>query len=147
MRLLEQLNGTLATRDTAFGLMVTVPDRLFAGTNLRPLSFDQMRRISAIVTSHPGLRVVVEGHSDSPSSEAIATRRAEVVRDQLVASGLAANMVEVRRMGDSRLLGPNSTEAGREQNRRVEVIIAGDPIGKFPFWDHPYTLTTTGSQH
>jgi outer membrane protein OmpA-like peptidoglycan-associated protein len=147
MRLLEQLNGTLATRDTAFGLMVTVPDRLFAGTNLRPLSFDQMRRISAIVTSHPGLRVVVEGHSDSSSSEAIATRRAEVVRDQLVASGLAANIVEVRRMGDSRLLGPNSTEAGREQNRRVEVIIAGDPIGKFPFWDHPYTLTTTGSQH
>jgi flagellar motor protein MotB len=147
MRLLEQLNGTLATRDTAWGLMITVPDRLFAGTNLRPLSFDQLRRISTVVTSHAGLRVVIEGHSDSPASEAIAARRAQVVRDQLVASGLPTSIVEVRRMGDSRPLGPNSTEAGREENRRVEVIISGDPIGKFPFWDHPYTLTTTGSQH
>jgi outer membrane protein OmpA-like peptidoglycan-associated protein len=147
MRLLEQLNGALATRDTAWGLMVTVPDRLFADTNLRPLSFDQLRRVSTIVTGHPGLRVVVEGHSDNAGNEAMADRRAQVVRDQLVASGLPSSIVEVRRMGDSRPLGSNNTEAGREENRRVEVIISGDPIGKFPFWDHPYTLTTTtGSQ-
>jgi len=136
MRLLEQLNGTLASRDTAFGLMVTVPDNIFAGTALRPLTFDNLRRIAQIVTANPGLRVVVEGHSDKGGSDAIATRRAQAVRDQLVASGMSGSLVEVRPMGDSRPLGPNSTE-----NRRVEIIISGDPIGKFPYWDRPYTLT------
>jgi outer membrane protein OmpA-like peptidoglycan-associated protein len=136
MRLLEQLNGTLASRDTAFGLMVTVPDNIFAGTALRPLTFDNLRRIAQIVTANPGLRVVVEGHSEKGGSDAMATRRAQAVRDQLVASGLSASLVEVRPMGDSRPLGPNGTE-----NRRVEIVISGDPIGKFPYWDRPYTLT------
>jgi outer membrane protein OmpA-like peptidoglycan-associated protein len=141
MRLLEQLNGTLSSRDTAWGLMVTVPDKIFSGAVLRPVTFDHLRRISEIVTTHPGLRVVIEGHSDRPS-DAIALRRAQAVRDQLVASGLPSSIIEVRPMGDSRPLGANSTEAGREQNRRVEIIISGDPIGKFPYWDRPYTLTT-----
>lgn len=141
MRLLEQLNGTLGTRDTAFGLMVTVPDNMFSGTALRPLTFDHLRRICEIVTAHPGLRVVIEGHSDKPGTEALADRRAQAVKDQLAVSGLPAAMIEVRPMGDSRPLGPNTTEAGREQNRRVEIVISGDPIGKFPYWDRPYTLT------
>jgi outer membrane protein OmpA-like peptidoglycan-associated protein len=142
MRLLEQLNGTLASRDTAWGLMVTVPDRIFSGTVLRPLTFDHLRRISQIVTAHPGLRVVIEGHSDKPGDDALAMKRAQAVRDQLVASGLPSSIVEVRPMGDSRPLGSNTTEAGREQNRRVEIVISGDPIGKFPYWDRPYSLTT-----
>jgi outer membrane protein OmpA-like peptidoglycan-associated protein len=141
MRLLEQLNGTLASRDTAWGLMVTVPDRIFSGAVLRPITFDHLRRISEIVTAHPGLRVVVEGHSDK-GSDALALRRAQAVRDQLIASGLPSSIVEVRPMGDSRPLGSNTTEAGREQNRRVEIVISGDPIGKFPYWDRPYALTT-----
>lgn len=142
MRLLEQLNGTLGTRDTAWGLMVTVPDKMFSGATLRPLTFEQMRRISEIVMAHPGLRVVVEGHSDGPGTEPLASRRAQAVKDQLLASGLPASIVEVRPMGDTRPLGSNTTEVGREQNRRVEIVIAGDPIGKFPYWDRPYTLTT-----
>jgi outer membrane protein OmpA-like peptidoglycan-associated protein len=136
MRLLEQLNGTLASRDTAFGLMVTVPDNIFAGTALRPLTFDNLRRIAQIVTANPGLRVVVEGHSEKGGSDALATRRAQAVKDQLVASGLSSSVIEVRPMGDSRPLGPNGVE-----NRRVEIVISGDPIGKFPYWDRPYTLT------
>jgi flagellar motor protein MotB len=55
---------------------------------------------------------------------------------------MSANIVEARPMGDARLLGPNTSEAGREQNRRVEIIISGDPIGRQPYWDRPYTLTT-----
>lgn len=136
MRLLEQLNGALASRDTAFGLMVTVPDNTFSGALLKPFSFEHMRRISQIVNANPGLRVVIEGHSDRGGSDALALKRAEAVRDQLVASGLSASLVEVRPMGDSRPLGPNGVE-----NRRVEIIISGDPIGKFPYWDRPYTLT------
>lgn len=142
MRLLEQLNGTLASRDTAWGLMVTVPDDKFSGSALRPITLDPLRRVCAIVMAHPGLRVVVEGHSDKPIGDGIALNRAQAVRDQLAAAGLPPTIVEVRSMGDSRPLGPNTTEAGRTENRRVEIIISGDPIGKFPFWDRPYTLTT-----
>lgn len=136
MHLLEQLNGTLASRDTAFGLMVTVPDNIFAGASLRPLTFDNLRKIAQIVSANPGLRVVIEGHSEKGGSDALAAKRAQAVRDQLVACGLSASLTEVRPMGDSRPLGPNSTE-----NRRVEIVISGDPIGKFPYWDRPYTLT------
>ncbi len=136
MRLLEQLNGALASRDTAFGLMVTVPDNTFAAGLLKPMAFDHIRRISQIVNANPGLRVVIEGHAEKGGSDVLALKRAEAVRDQLVASGLSATLVEVRPMGDSRPLGPNSTE-----NRRVEIIISGDPIGKFPYWDRPYTLS------
>jgi len=142
MRLLEQLNGALSTRDTAFGLMVTVPDSTFSGGILRPVTFDHLRRVCEIVTAHPGLRIVIEGHSDTAAGGALASKRAESVRDQLVASGLPARIIELRPMADSRALGPNTTEAGREQNRRVEVIISGDPIGKLPYWDRPYTLGT-----
>ncbi len=142
MRLLEQLNGSLGVRDTVWGLTVTVPDRIFSGTQLRPITYDQLRRICGIVTAHPGLRVVVEGHSDKSASDELSLRRAQAVRDQMIASGLPSSMVEIRPMGESRPLGSNSTEAGREQNRRVEIVISGDPIGKFPYWDRPYTLTT-----
>lgn len=136
MRLLEQLNGTLSSRDTAFGLMVTVPDNAFSAGLLKPYAFDHMRRISQIVNANPGLRVVIEGHAERGGSDVLALKRAEAVRDQLVASGLSASVVEVRPMGDSRPLGPNGVE-----NRRVEIVISGDPIGKFPYWDRPYTLT------
>jgi OOP family OmpA-OmpF porin len=88
------------------------------------------------------LKVVIEGHSDGPGTEALAYKRAQTVKDQLIAAGLPSAIVEVRPMGDSRPLGPNTTDTGRELNRRVAIIISGDPIGKFPFWDRPYTLTT-----
>jgi outer membrane protein OmpA-like peptidoglycan-associated protein len=122
--------------------MVTVPDRIFSGAVLRPMTFDHLRRIREIVTAHPGLRVVVEGHSDKPANDDLALRRAQAVKDQLIASGLPAGIVEIRAMGEARPLGSNTTEAGREQNRRVEIVISGDPIGKLPYWDRPYTLTT-----
>jgi outer membrane protein OmpA-like peptidoglycan-associated protein len=93
-----------------------------------------------VVNAHPGLRVTVEGHSDGPGSEGVAYRRAMAVRDALTSSGLSANMVECHSLGNSRPLGPNNTESGREENRRVEIIVSGDPIGKYPFWDRPYTL-------
>ena len=141
LRMLEQLNGMLATRDTAFGLMVTVPNGMFTGSTPHASCNEQLRQVSRLVMAHPGLRVTVEGHSDSATHEAVAYRRAQVVKDQLVASGLSANIVEAKPMGDSRLLGPNSSEAGRDQNRRVEIVISGDPIGKQPYWDRPYTLT------
>ena len=141
MRLMEQLNGAMPTRDTVWGLMSTVPNYNFNGAELRGISADQLKWLVKVVNSHPGLHIVVEGHCDVANNESIATRRAIAVRDALLSSGLYANLVEVRSMGISRPLTSNSTESGREQNRRVEIIVAGDPIGKTPFWNQPYTLT------
>lgn len=141
IRLLEQLNGALATRDTSWGLMATIPDRGFSGVAMRETPTDQLRRIVQVVNAHAGLRVTIEGHSDGPSTESMASRRAAGVRDALVNCGLSPSLVEVRSMGNSRPLGPNTTESGREENRRVEIVISGDPIGKYPYWDRPYTLT------
>jgi outer membrane protein OmpA-like peptidoglycan-associated protein len=140
-RLFEQLNGALITRDTTRGLVVTVPDGGFNGASLKTAYSSQLIRISQIVATHPGLRVSVEGYTDIPETEAVASQRAQGVRDALAASGLPSSLLEAHGMGVEHPIGSNSTAAGRAENRRVEIVIAGDPIGRLPFWDRPYTLT------
>ncbi len=140
MQLLERLNGPLPTRDTPRGLVATVPNSAFAGNALRPPAAEQVARIAAIIAANPGLRVEVEGHLDAPGSETQSARRAEAVRDVLVARGVSSNSVTTRGLGNSRPLMSNATEAGREENQRVEIIIFGELIGQIPFWDHTYPL-------
>lgn len=140
MGLLEQLNGVIAMRDTSQGLVATVPDSAFSGSTLRPAVSGQLARIAAIVQAHPGLQVEVEGNTDSAATDALAEQRAEAVRSSLVAQGLPAASVTAQGLGDSHPIGPNSSPAEREANRRVEIVITGNPIGNMPFWDHPYTL-------
>jgi flagellar motor protein MotB len=140
MGLLEQMNGVLSMRDTSRGLVATVPDSAFSGADLHASVSSQLSRLAAIVQAHPGLHVVVEGNTDSPATEATASQRAEAVRNALIAQGLPAESVTARGLGDTRPIGPNTIDAGREANRRVEIVISGDPIGDMPFWDHPYTL-------
>jgi outer membrane protein OmpA-like peptidoglycan-associated protein len=141
MGLLEQLNGVVSVRDTARGLVTRVPDSAFSGSELSGAASGQLARLAAIVQAHPGLRIDVEGNSDSSSSEALSPLRAEAVRRILTAQCLPAGSVTARGLGDTHPFGPNSSAAGREANRRVEVAVSGDPIGDLPFWDHPYTLT------
>jgi outer membrane protein OmpA-like peptidoglycan-associated protein len=141
MRLLEQLNGALVTRDTPRGLVVTIPDADFSGLELRGAATGQIARVAAIVAAHPGLRVEVEGNTDSTATEALASRRAEVVRGVVLGGGLPASAVTARGLGASRPLTSNASAAGRVENRRVEIVIAGDPIGSMPFWDRSYTLS------
>jgi len=140
-RLLEELNGAYVTRDTPRGLVATLPDTAFRGDLLPSETQASLARISAAVSTHPGLRVVVEGHTDSDSGSAVATKRADEVRAALVSHGLASNLVSVQGMGASRPLGSNSSPGGREQNRRVEIVISGEPIGDLASWDRPYSLT------
>ena len=146
MRLLEQLNGVLTTRDTPRGLVATVTDSGFSGAQLREPLSSRIGRIAAILQPYPGLQVAVEGSSDSAANDAQAGKRAESVRQMLVARGLAANRCTAHGLGDSRPLVANSTAAGREQNRRVEIVISGDPIGNLPFWDRTYSLSSNPSR-
>jgi flagellar motor protein MotB len=146
MRLLEQLNGVVTTRDTPRGLVATVTDSSFSGAQLREPLSSRIGRLAEILQTYPGLQVAVEGSSDSPTNDAQAGKRAESVRQMLVARGLAANRCTARGLGDSRPLVANSTAAGRQQNRRVEIVISGDPIGTLPFWDRTYSLSSNPSR-
>lgn len=142
IRMLEELNGAFVTRDTPRGLVVTIADADFRGGSLRAETAASIGRISAAVAAHPGLRIEVEGHTDNETSATVATRHAEEVRDALVAHGLARTAVTARGLGDARPLGSNATPAGREQNRRVEIVVSGEPIGDLASWDHTYSLSS-----
>jgi outer membrane protein OmpA-like peptidoglycan-associated protein len=135
MKLLEQLNAPLPTRDTPRGLVATVPGSAFIGGALKPTSVEQIARIASILAANPGLRIEVEGHMDASGSDAISAQRAEAVREVLLSRGISSNAVTSRGLGNSRPIGPNASE-----NQRVEIVISGDPIGSTPFWDRTYPL-------
>lgn len=140
MHLLEQLNGPLAARDTPRGLVATVPNSAFTGTEVREPARDQLERIAAIIVANPGLRVRIEGHSDSESDASLSWKRAEAVREILIARGVSPGSVTSRGLGNTRPLMSNATPEGREANERVEIVISGEPIGTLPFWDRTYPL-------
>ncbi len=141
MRMLEQLNGALSTRDTPRGLIATIPDSEFTGSSLKPAVNTELARLASVVASHPGLRVEVEGNTDAEATAAECAQRAESVRNMLVSRGLSSAVVTARGIGATRPLASNATADGRMQNRRVEIVISGDVIGNLPFWDRTYSLS------
>src|SRR5579863_8968443 len=134
-RLLAQLNQVLQTRDTARGLIVSMPDVLFDFNKytLKPEARERLARISGIVLAYPGLKLDIDGYTDSIGSEeynqALSEKRAEAVRDYIVTSGVSMNNVAARGMGKADPIADNTTAAGRKLNRRVEMIVSGDVIG------------------
>ena len=134
-RLLAQLNQVLQTRDTARGLIVSMPDVLFAFNkyDLKPEARERLAKISGIVLAYPDLKLQIEGYTDSIGSDeynqTLSDKRAEAVRDYLVSSGVSMNNVAARGMGKADPVADNSTAAGRQLNRRVEMIVSGDVIG------------------
>jgi len=134
-RLLAQLNQVLQTRDTARGLIVSMPDVLFDFNKytLKPEARERLARISGIVLAYPDLKLQVEGYTDSIGSDeynqTLSDKRAESVRDYLVSSGVSMNNVAAQGMGKADPIADNSTAAGRKLNRRVEMIVSGDVIG------------------
>jgi outer membrane protein OmpA-like peptidoglycan-associated protein len=141
MRLLEQLNGALPSRDTARGLTATISNSGFAGTLLKPEVSTQLARIASILAAHPELRIEVDGHTSDPDTAGLSQRRADAVREVLVSRGVPPSAVTARGMGNSYPLGPNKSPAGREENQRVELVITGAAIGNIPYWEQSYTLT------
>jgi outer membrane protein OmpA-like peptidoglycan-associated protein len=138
-QLLAQLNGTMRTRDTPRGLVVTVADSMFESGNdtLRSDADQRLRNIAAVVSSHPGLSIRVEGYADL---EGLSQTRAAAVRAALIARGASPDAIVAVGFGNARPIASNTTAAGREQNRRVEVVIAGPSIGNKALWDRPYSL-------
>ncbi|MGA3104885.1 MAG: OmpA family protein [Terriglobales bacterium] len=134
-RLLAQLNQVLQTRDTAKGLIVSMPDVLFDFNKytLKPEARERLARISGIVLAYPDLKLEIDGYTDAVGSDeynqTLSDKRAETVRDYLVGSGVGMNSVAARGMGKADPVADNTTAAGRQLNRRVEMIVSGDVIG------------------
>ena len=135
-RLQAQLNQVLQTRDTARGLIVSMPDVLFAFNKytLKPEARERLAKISGIILAYPDLRLDIEGHTDSIGSDEynqkLSEERAATVRDYLVNSGVSINNVIARGLGKADPVADNSTAAGRKLNRRVDMVVSGDVIGK-----------------
>ena len=134
-RLLAQLNQVLQTRDTVRGLIVSMPDVLFDFNKytLKPEARERLARISGIVLAYPGLKLQIEGYTDSIGSDeynqTLSDKRADTVRAYLVSSGVSPDNVAARGMGKADPIADNSTAAGRKLNRRVEMIVSGNVIG------------------
>jgi outer membrane protein OmpA-like peptidoglycan-associated protein len=133
--LLDQFNRVLPTTDTPRGLQVNMADVLFAfgKYELQPPAREALAKFSGIVLAHPGLHLSVEGYTDSVGSDAfnqtLSEQRANGVRDYLVQQGLDPTSVVATGFGKSNPVASNDTAAGRQQNRRVEIIISGEVIG------------------
>jgi len=134
-RLLQQLNSILATRDSARGLIANMSDVLFRSGSfeLLPAARERLAKVSGIVLAYPSLHVAVEGHTDSVGSDQynqdLSERRAQSVRDYFVQQGISSSAVEARGFGKTEPIATNDTPEGRQQNRRVELVLSGDAIG------------------
>jgi outer membrane protein OmpA-like peptidoglycan-associated protein len=134
-RLLQQFNLILETRDTARGLVVNMSDVLFDSGKftLRPLAREKLAKISGIVLAYPSLKLAVEGNTDSVGTEAynqeLSEQRAEGVRSYLTHEGIPESSTTSEGFGKSRPIASNDTAEGRQQNRRVELVVSGEVIG------------------
>jgi len=134
-QLLVQFNQILQTRETARGLIVNMSDVLFdtGQYSLKPGAREKLAKISGIVLAHPGLRITVEGHTDSVGGDdynmKLSENRANAVRGYLVSQGLNSENVTAQGFGKTRPVADNKTASGRQQNRRVELVVAGDVLG------------------
>ena len=134
-QLLLQFNAILQTRDTARGLIVNLSDVLFdtGKFSLRQEAREKLARVGGIVSGYPGLRLAVEGHTDSVGSDdynqQLSEQRGSTVRQYLMQQGMPESSITSKGFGKTQPVASNDTSEGRQQNRRVELVISGDVIG------------------
>lgn len=97
-------------------------------TEVRKGLYSEINRVAGVLNQYPQTLIMVEGHTDSVGSEAynmdLSRRRANAVKNLLVQRGVASSRIEVVGYGKNMPVATNSTEAGRQMNRRVEIKIA-----------------------
>jgi outer membrane protein OmpA-like peptidoglycan-associated protein len=134
-RLLRQLNMILETRETARGLIVNINDVLFDFNKytLKPGAREKLAKVSGILLAYPGLKLQLEGHTDSIGSDEynmkLSQARADAVRDFLIQQGVGDANITATGLGKADPVASNDTPAGRQQNRRVELVVSGEAIG------------------
>jgi outer membrane protein OmpA-like peptidoglycan-associated protein len=134
-RLSAQLNLILETREGARGLIVSLSDVLFdtGKYSLKPGAREKLAKVAGILLAYPGLNIEVGGYTDNVGSEEmnqkLSDNRAGSVRDYLVHQGVADNAITAKGFGETSPVASNDNSAGRQQNRRVELVVSGDAIG------------------
>ena len=135
-RMLQQLNQVLQTRDTARGLIVNMPDVLFdtGKADLKSSARERLAKVAGILIAYPDIRVEIDGYTDSTGSlefnERLSQQRAESVRSFLASQGVNSSSITTQGFGPSDPIASNDTAAGRQQNRRVELVVSGSSIGQ-----------------
>jgi outer membrane protein OmpA-like peptidoglycan-associated protein len=134
-KLAAQLNSILQTRDSARGLIVSMSDVLFDSGkySLKPGAREKLAKVAGILLAYPSLNIEVGGYTDNVGGDAmnqtLSENRAGSVRDYLVQQGVATNSVSSKGFGSTLPVSSNDNAAGRQQNRRVELLVSGEAIG------------------
>jgi outer membrane protein OmpA-like peptidoglycan-associated protein len=135
-RMLQQLNQVLQTKDTARGLIVSMPDVLFdtGKADLKSTTRERLAKVAGILIAYPDIRVEIDGYTDSTGSlefnERLSQQRADSVRSYLSSQGVNSSAITTQGFGPSQPIASNDTAAGRQQNRRVELVVSGSSIGQ-----------------
>jgi outer membrane protein OmpA-like peptidoglycan-associated protein len=134
-QLSEQLNAILETRDSARGLIVSMSDVLFDSGqySLKPGAREKLAKVAGILIAYPSLNIAVGGYTDNVGgdemNQKLSENRAGAVHDYLVQEGVTANSVSATGFGNSSPVASNDNSAGRQENRRVELVVSGEAIG------------------
>ena len=134
-RLSLQLNAILQTRDTARGLIVSMSDVLFdtGKYTLKPGAREKLSKVAGILIAYPGLNIAVGGYTDNVGTDqlnqGLSEQRAGAVRDYLVQQGVSTNFITAQGFGNTLPVASNQNSAGRQENRRVELVVSGESIG------------------
>ena len=131
VRLQGALSRVAEAQETERGLMVNLPDILFdtGKATLRPKAREVLSGIAGVLLVAPDYTISIEGHTDNAGrpqiNQRLSERRAEAVRDYLVSVQISPAAIAARGYGESKPVASNQTSAGKQQNRRVEMIIEG----------------------
>jgi outer membrane protein OmpA-like peptidoglycan-associated protein len=106
----------------------------FNSATLKPGAREKLARIAGVLLAYPGLEVTLEGHTDNVGSDqynqGLSEKRATSVRSYLLESGIKPDLVKAMGFGESQPVVSNDSSAGRQQNRRVELVVSGEMINQ-----------------
>ncbi len=134
-RLLDQLNQVLQTKDSARGLIVNMPDVLFNlnSASLKPNARERLAKVAGILIAYPDIHIEVDGYTDNTGSldynQQLSQQRADTVRSYLVQQGVPSSSVDAKGFGPNDPIASNDSPQGRQQNRRVDLVLSGQSIG------------------
>ena len=134
-RLMNQLNQVLQTKDSARGLVSTMPDVLFDFNKytLKPQARERLAKVAGILLAYPDLHLEVDGYTDNIGgdqyNQQLSEKRAAAVRDYLSSQGVPISNVVAEGFGKNNPIASNATPSGRQENRRVELVVSGQAIG------------------
>jgi outer membrane protein OmpA-like peptidoglycan-associated protein len=130
-----RLSEILETRDSARGLIVSMSDVVFdtGQYSLKPGAREKLAKVAGILIAYPSLNIAVGGYTDNVGgdemNQKLSENRAGSVRSYLVQEGVVAGSVSATGFGNSSPVASNDNSAGRQENRRVELVVSGEAIG------------------